>query len=146
MKDQFNEYLLSLDAPKPIFEIVRHTIRIAEELCGEEVIDIHISDSLKGDNLPEFDELEMFTKHFILSRRLLDKDTNIQLGTISGNVKAFQIVSSNFDFNDIEKNSTMRIGIKFDYSDSLYTLYSTGQNCDHLKEMIKRYIKPNLAN
>jgi hypothetical protein len=143
MKKEFEEYLIGLGMKGSLTNKVENIMNFFEENFSEEIIDIFVEEYIKKDGSREYESLEFFSEKYIFeAKNFMITDENIFWSFVDS-FTYIRLIRENYDFKQTNQSSRFSLHCGTD-KNAIFNLKSSQENCDHLKEILMRYIKPNL--
>lgn len=116
-------------------------------LCPEELKTIFISNYIESDGKEQFKDLWLFSDNHLIEALDFSKGKNfvLEITVFIDNIQTISIDSDNLDFSKISKDDS-KLRIKY-YMLNQFSCdqIAAGLNCDVLKSIYIKYIKPNLV-
>ena len=143
MKKEFIKYLESIDVTKAHRKRVETIYKFYQEIYPDEITGIFITDYIKEDGSREYENLWFFSEKCCMeAKQFLPKD-DFDITPIKKRVFYWTIQKQDYDFKKATKKSRLYLklglgtGIGGDFK-------AAKENCDHLKEIILKYVVLNL--
>jgi len=143
MKKEFIIYLKSIDITDAHRERVETIYKFYQEICPDEITGIFITDYIEKDGSREYENLWFFSeKYYMEAKQFMAKD-DFDVTPIKKRVSYWTIQKQDYDFKKATKKSRLYLklglgtGISGDFK-------AAKENCDHLKEIILKYVVLNL--
>jgi len=115
---------------------------VASEICPEEIEQIFIADYIKEDNTRAYESIWFFSERYCLEVKNFETDYNIDIVPIK--VYWFEMSLKDYDFKKATQKSRLQVSMIFDGQIS-GSLKAAKENCDVLRDILLKYIKPNLV-
>lgn len=142
--DEFTEYLSDLDITRVMYKKIRIMYRNWLELFPElEIKDIFVSEYPDKKGKREFQDLNFFTDDFVLTSENFLIQDNFEIMPIKNRITALEIKKHDYHFKNAEYNSKL-LFIATTNFDQYIQCRASQYNCDNLKDILVKYIKPNL--
>ena len=147
MKDEFLKYLESIGMTKTLCKRVETIYEFYKEICPDKITGIFVTDYIKGDGSREYENLWFFSTKYCMEAANFITADHFDMAPIAKRVFRWEIKKQDYDFKKATEKS--RLSLEFDMSGagpggvSGYLKASKG-NCDHLKDIILKYVVPNL--
>lgn len=143
MKDSFVKYLKTLGITEPLQERIETIYGFFREICPAEITDIFVSEYIAKDGSREYQNLRFLSeKYAMLAADFINKDV-FNIGGIFKNMTAIKMEKKDYDFKKSTEKSRMTLTIRYDYG-ATSTYKASKENCDYLRDIIRKYIIPNL--
>jgi S-adenosylmethionine synthetase len=144
MKKEFLEYLKEMGFTESIFERVEAIIACFEQICCDEIKDIHVSDFVTGDGSREYDSLWLFSDRCAMEAKQFLTTENFDITPIKKAIRRWGFKKKDYDFSKATESSRIHL-IFHSYSMDVHgAIKASKKNCDHLKYIALKYFKPNL--
>lgn len=145
MNNNFEEYLERIVfVSDPIYEKIDDIYDLWMNLdSGLEIEDIFVSEYVDKKGIKEYQGVYFFTKEFILATEGFGKEYALLLMPLINSITNIDMRLDSYDFNRARPNSSMSLTANMDVS-NYFELRATHKNCDHLKKIFVKYIKPNV--
>ncbi|MBA7627667.1 hypothetical protein ES703_35134 [subsurface metagenome] len=116
-------------------------------LCPEELKAIFISNYKETDGKDQFKDLWLFSDNYLIEvLNFTKKETfELEITIFSNNIQSVSIELYNLDFSQKPKDDSRLHILFYTLNDFSCDQISTGLNCDVLKSIYIKYIKPNLV-
>jgi len=140
---EFSTYLKQIDIKtKALTDRIRFVCDVASEICPEEIEQIFIADYIKEDNTRAYESIWFFSERYCLEVKNFETDYNIDIVPIK--VYWFEMSLKDYDFKKATQKSRLQVSMIFDGQIS-GSLKAAKENCDVLRDILLKYIKPNLV-
>jgi len=144
MRKIFIEYLKSIGITTGALQKRVETIyECCKELCSNEITDIFITDYIKEDGSREYENLWFFSDKYCMEAKQFITTDNFDITPINKKIYYFNIKKQNYDFKKATEKSRLSLITVFNTQVS-GVFKAAKDNCDYLKEIILKYIVPNL--
>jgi len=146
MKAKYKAYLEKIGlSSEAVRNNVERIIVYTQELCKEEIIDIFVEDYYTEDGSREYESLWLISERYICEARDFRKtaEYDIDVGRLKEAIIYFRAYIKNYDFKNTTKESRLMIECAND-TETSFALKASHENCNKLKEIIDKYIKPNM--
>ena len=143
MKEEFMKYLRSIDMTETLCTRVETIYEFYEETSPDELTDIFITDYLKEDGERVYENLWFFSlKHCMEAKLFVTKD-DFDITPIRNRIYYWTIQKQDYNFKKAMEKSKLYLNIKLDTGIE-GNLKASKENCDYLKDIILKYVVPNL--
>lgn len=145
MKEDFKEYLMDLDMKNTLIDRVEKIMMFFEEVYpAKDVEDIFVEEYITQHGSREYGSLQLFSNDLIFEAKNFAKDMDdFSYYPLNNHIKLIRITKEKYDFLKATPDSRFNLYFNID-SEVFYELKSTQENCDHLKTIFMKYIKPNI--
>jgi len=142
------EYLKSIGMPSDVdIQITKGIFSQADFLCPEELKDIFVSNYNLKDDKEQFKDVWFFSDNYLVEVLNFNKKESptLELAILSKNIQTVSIETKDFDLSKKAKDNS-RLHITFyTYSDWVCDQVAFGHNCETLRNIYKKFIKPNIV-
>ena len=116
-------------------------------LCPEELKAIFISNYKETDGKEQFKDLWLFSDNYLIEvLNFIKQETfKLEITILRNNIQSVSIEPYNLDFSQKPKDDSRLRILFYTFNEFSCDQISTGLNCDVLKFIYIKYIKPNLA-
>ena len=143
MREEFITYLESIrltGAPHKRIETIYEFYR---ETCPDEITGIFVTEYTKKDGAREYENLWFFSeKYFMEAKQFITKD-NFDISPIQKRVIYWTIQKRDYDFKKATPKSRLHLELELD-TGIRGEFKAAEENCDHLRDIILKYVVPNL--
>lgn len=145
MKPQFQSYLLSLGMSPTLIGSIEGINEILAPIAGQEFQDIHVSEYLDSGGQRVFENIGFFTYTHIWGAAILPQLKYIDGIKLKDQILGWKITQENYNFISAEQSSQATLDIRYLGNGNIHTEFkASGPNCDHLFQIVKKYIVPNI--
>jgi hypothetical protein len=146
MKTKHIKYLKDIGMKTPLIERIKEIFHFFSELCAEEIEDIFVTDYIKEDGTRVYEELRFYSKTFVMrASDFLASDNYTINHTKKSIIRSIRIEKINYDFKKANVKSRMRLHLGFKSSTRATTLIASRENCDYLRNIIKKRYLPRIC-
>lgn len=145
MKKEFEEYLKSIGiSTEVLLNRIESIYQFYVDVCPEEIKDIFVTEYIKEDGTREYESLWFFSDKYWTEAKQFIINDNFDMIPIE-NIIRWEIKKQDYDFKKaIEKS---RLFLKVNITTFLLAEFkSSKENCDFLKEIFLKYVKPKIKN
>ena len=143
MKEGFTKYLGSIGITKTFGERIETIQEFYREICPDEITDIFVTDYIKEDGAREYENLWFFSERYCMeAKQFLTKD-NFDITPIQSRICYWSIQKQDYDFEKATEKSRLNVEIGMD-TEIRGSLKASKENCDYLRDIIFKYVVPNL--
>lgn len=145
MKQKFVDYLESIDIKEGVLlDRIELIYEFYSELCPDEIVDIFVTDYIDSEGKREYENLWFFSDRYTMEAKgfAMGKD-NFDITPIKDRVKYYGIQKQDYDFKEATDKSRLYLNIGWDTEVS-GDFKAAKENCDALRDIIFKYVKPNL--
>ncbi|MHC1686335.1 MAG: hypothetical protein AB9879_01225 [Methanothrix sp.] len=146
MNDEFKTYLESIDLTKVMIERIANICDFYQDVLTakkDNIKDIFISEFIDNEGNRIYEDLWLFSdNYFLVSANFIGED-NFNIAYSFRTLKNLKIDKINYDFVKANDNSRLYIMYKKEYGFQ-GTLKASKENCNHLMEIFKKCLLPNL--
>jgi len=145
MKQKFIDYLESIGIKAgPLFGRIESIHEFYLEMCPDEIGDIFVTDYIDSEGKREYENLWFFSDRYIMEAKgfAAGKD-DFDITPINSRVVYYVIRKQDYDFKEATETSRLYLELKLDTGvDGDFK--AAKENCDALRDIILKYVKPNL--
>ncbi len=143
MKEGFVDYLKSIGLTEPLLTKVETIYAFFDKICPDDIQDIFISDRPEQEKRIYL-SVWFFSKRYAMEAKQFTQDVdNFDILPIKGRVRYYNIEKKKYDFAKATQESELYLKVSFDTG--LYgNLGASQENCDHLRQIMKKYVLANL--
>lgn len=142
--NQYEDYLESLDITVPTLkERIATILKVASEICTEPIEQLFVSEYKNPENTRTYEGLWFFSKSHCLEAHDFTSNYRIDIVSIA---KIFRLDTSFRDYDFNKATSESRLTVRFSLA-GLITgeLKATAENCDYLRDIMRKYFIHNVV-
>ena len=143
MKEEFIKYLESIDVANAFWNKIEMIYEFFEEIYPDEITDIFIEDYIKEDGLREYESLLFFSKKNCMEAKQFITKEDFDVTPIEKRIFYWSIKKQNYDFKKATEKSRLHLIFHLD-TGVTGEAKAAKNNCDYLREIILKYVVPNL--
>lgn len=141
MKDEWIEYLKSVEVSETLLAHIRSLFQELSPFFPEQVDRIFITDHIDGEGIRRHGSLWYFTKSFSLETKDITTGDNIDMISHSSSMTYLNIRKEDFSVTDYNEKSRLFVEVKF--QEILYAEFrATRNNCIVLVDIVKNVYLP----
>lgn len=141
--EKFKEYLKKVGITSDVLlERVRFLYDVATKMCPEKIEKLFVDDYITKDKTRAYESIWFFSQGFILEAHNFETDYEIDIVPTKGFRLAMEL--KDYNFNEATEDSRLRVFMTF-AEDISGELKATKENCDVLRDIVLKYIKPKLV-
>lgn len=146
MIDKFKPYLETIGIYTPrLLALIDSIYRILSEMCPEEIQDIFVSEFIKDDQTREYQNLWFFSPSYVMEAKQFINTHDLDIAHILKGITYYRIRAKDYDFKVATEKS--RLNLEFLTVNNITCDFKAGkENCDSLRQIILKYVKPNLVS
>ena len=144
MKDQLRQYLESLGMTGPLVARVESVLSLCQSLCPEEITGICVSEYYKEDQTREYESVWFFSESYGMEAGRFISQDSLDLVPMRKRVVHWVLTKQDYDFETATDKSRLRVQFALGHQLS-GSLKASKENCDHLRDIFKRYVVPNVS-
>jgi hypothetical protein len=142
---EFVAYLASVGIVDALRQRVESIYDFYRQICPEEVSGLFVTEYIKEDGTREYESLWFFSAGFVMEAKGFVTNDDFDMASLRGRVVHWQIQKSEYDFRNATERS--RLHLEFALGDGVGgTLRSSKENCDRLRDVLRRYIVANMSD
>jgi hypothetical protein len=145
---KFKEYLTKIGITDPLCQRIDALFEIAGVMYGAQVgdtTDILVTDYIQADGSRVYAGIDFYFKDYVISSMDLTGDVVLNIGRIRKNVVFIQTKAKDYDFKKATEKSRLYVTCHYTSANSS-DFKASKENCDYLKEIIRKYVVPNLIS
>jgi hypothetical protein len=145
MKKEFIDYLGLIDIKGGILlDRIESIYEFYLEMCPDEITDIFVTDYIDSEGNREYENLWFFSDRYMMEAKgFAEGKDDFEIAPIKDRVVYFGIKKQDYDFKEATEKSRLYLVIKLDIRVG-GDLKAAKENCDVLRDIILKYVKPNL--
>ena len=143
MKEEFVKYLESIGITKTLLKRVKTIYEFYTEACPDEIAAIFVNDYIKEDSSREYENLWFFSLKYCMEAKLFITKDDFDITPIEKRIIYWEINKQDYDFKKSIEKSRLNLIIRLD-TGITGNLRGSKENCDYLKDIIFKYVVPNL--
>jgi len=143
MKEDFIRYLNSIDIPVPLRENIQKAYEFYQGICPDEITGIFVTDYVKKDGIREYENLWFFSEKYCMEAKQFVIKDDFDIVSIQKHVYRWRIEKRDYDFKEATDMSRLTLYFVLE-SQITAGLKASKGNCDYLRDIFIKYIKPNL--
>ena len=145
MKKEFIGYLESIDIKEgALLDRIKSIYEFYLEMCPDEIKDIFVTDYIDSEGKREYENLWFFSDRYVMEAKgfAAGKD-DFDIAPMKDGVKYCEIRKQDYDFKEATDKS--RLYLKISWGTEVSGEFKAAKkNCDALRGIIFKYVKPNL--
>ncbi|AAM05291.1 hypothetical protein [Methanosarcina acetivorans] len=143
MNREFTDYLHNIGATGPIIDKAENAYKNCENICPEEIKGIFVSEYTEENGNRMYENLWFFSERYCMESKNFTQRDNIDITPYNKIIKRLFIEKKDYEFT--EANAQSRAILHFVLHMGIDgTIKASGENCDHLLNIVKSYFIPNL--
>jgi hypothetical protein len=143
MKEELKKYLESIGITETLCKRVETIYEFYREIWLDEITDIFVTEYIKEDGAREYENLCFFSgKHVMEAKQFIKKD-DFDITPIKNRIYYWRLQKQDYDFKKATEKSRLHLEVYLDtgvHGD----FKASKENCDYLKDIILKYVLPNL--
>jgi len=145
MQQKFTDYLESIGIKAGLLlDRIESIHRFYVEMCPDEIVDIFVTEYIDSDGKREYENLWFFSDRYIMDARGFAAGNNdFLIAPIKGRVAHFRIKKLNYDFKVATDKSRLHLIFQSNTA-ATANLKASKENCDALRDIILKYMMPNM--
>lgn len=143
LKTEFNQYLSKMGISGVLLEKVRFMYEVASNIFPEEIEQIFVEDSINSEGIRIYESLYFFSKNYIGEARGFSKGES-SFAIFPMNIQLSVIELKEYDFVKASDKSRLEMKMYIPVQNLAYMFTAAKENCDVLRDIIIKYIKPKL--
>lgn len=136
------EYLRDIGILEPLQRKIEGIYEIFRKLCPDTIIDMFINDYIDEDGTRRYEHLRFFSEKHVMSAMNFVTEEDLRIGPIKRQIRLIRIQKKDYDLQNATEQS--RLIVIVEYNGTLSTLKACKRNCDYLRDIVRKFIVPNL--
>lgn len=141
-------YLLTVEMKSSIdIERVKELFNLGKVMCPEELGEIFVSNYIESEGKEQYKDLWLFSDNYVLEVLNFARQATptVEIIMFTDNLMYISVETKNYHFaKKAQKDSTLRVK-PVTLGQFSCDMLATGQNCDTLYYIFKKYLKDNLT-
>ena len=145
MEKEFIDYLESIDIKERVLlDRIESIYEFYLKMCPDEIKDIFVTDYIDSEGKREYENLWFFSDRYLMEAKgfAAGKD-DFDITPIKDRVEHCAIQKQGYDFKEATDKSRLHLLFKLD-TNGIANFKASKENCDVLRDIILRHVKPNL--
>lgn len=144
MKDSFVAYLESVGMTAPLIARVEQIYAFYDKrIIPNQIADVFVSEYVDSVGLREYDSLIFFTEAFVVEAKRFVHEDDFDVSILRKQVTYLEIRKQDYDYEHATDAS--RLSISFTLRPGITgEMKASRANCDHLRNVVAKYLVPNL--
>ena len=143
MKEEFIKYLKSIGLTETLCKRIETIYEFYRDLCPDEITGIFVTDYIIEDGSREYENLWFFSKKYAMEAKQFITKDDFDILPIKNRINYWTIQKWDYDFKKATEKS--RLYLRFDQDTGKYGEFKASkENCDYLRDIILKYVLPNL--
>ena len=144
MREGFIRYLESIGITEALRKRIETIYGFYREICPDEIKDIFVTDYINGDGSRKYENLWFFSEKCGMEATQFTIKDSFDIVPVLKRVWHWRIEKQDYDFKKATEKS--RLYLSFDIGSYAFggELKASKENCDHLRDIILKYVVPNL--
>lgn len=144
MKQTFADYLAAVGLTGALVERAAHVLAFYERVYPSQIADIFVSEYVDKEGQRHYESLWAFAGDLMLEAKSFVTKDDFDAARLRGNVVYWRARVEHYDFENSESASRMTVDLNA-REDVGGTLRASGENCDALRDIMVKYLAPNLT-
>ena len=144
MKDDFKQYLLGIGLSATNRDRAAELYEILTLFCPEAVEEILVSEYVTGEGVREYETLLFLTPSYVLEVEHFLTSPQMWFNRYTTRIDSFRFNAKDYDFKKAVPASRLSFWAIWTLGEFTLSYKASGENCDHLRDVVKQYIAPNL--
>lgn len=141
---KFEAYLEKIGiTTEALLSRIRFVYDVASEMCPEEIEQVFVTDYINKDNTRTYESIWFFSKGYCLEAHNFVTENSIDIVPLS-KIYRFEVSFKDYDFKKATPESRLQSSIQFQ-EQTVGDFKAAKENCDVLRDILLKYIKPNLV-
>ena len=143
MKEEFMKYLKSIGLTEALCKRIETIYEFYSSVCPDEITGIFVTDYLTKDGSREYENLWFFSEKYAMEAKQFIKKDDFDTTPIKNRIQYWRIEKKDYDFKIATEKSRLHLVFALDSGIS-GEFKASKENCDHLRDIILKYVLPNL--
>lgn len=143
MKETFITYLKSIGISEALRKRIETILEFYQEICLDEITGIFVTDYVKKDGEREYENLWFFSEKYCMEAKLFVTKEDFDITPLQKHIVYWSVQKQDYDFKIATARSRLHLNFKLDTTIE-GELKASKENCDYLRDIILKYIAPNL--
>ena len=143
MKDEFKKYLEAIGITEILHRRIKTIYEFYEKICPNEITNIFVTDYITEDGTREYENLWFFSKKYVMEAKLFIQKDDFDITPIQNRIIYWTIQKQDYDFKKAIEKSRLYLEFRLD-TGGICELKASKENCDYLRDIILKYVVPNL--
>jgi len=144
-RKEFERYLKAIGITSKVFlDRIEIIYDMCCEMCPEEIEDVFVTNYINSQKQVEYENLWFFSPSYCLEAKQFLQKYDLDITPIKERIRYWTITVDNYDFKQATADS--KLSLQFELVQGVEAFFkSEGKNCGFLKNIIDKYVKPNLV-
>lgn len=145
MKQEFVDYLESIGIKAgSLFDQIESIYEFYSEMCPDEIEDIFVTDYIDSEGKGEYENMWFFSGRYLMEAKgfAAGKD-DFDIAPIKDRVERCAIQKQDYDFKEATDKSRLHLLFNLD-TGAIADFKASKENCDALRDIILKHVKPNM--
>jgi len=143
MKEEFIEYLKFIGLTETLCKRIEAIYKFYRDLCPDEITGIFVTDYTMGDGSREYENLWFFSEKYAMEAKQFIIKDDFDITPIKNGIHYWRIQKQEYDFKKATEKS--RLYLEFRLGTGISGEFKASkENCDYLRDIILKYVLPNL--
>lgn len=145
MQQKFIDYLESIGIKSGILlDRIESIHRFYVEMCPDSIDDIFVTEYIDSDGKREYENLWFFSDRYIMDAKgFAAGSDDFVIAPITDRVAHYRIKKLNYDFKEATEKSRLHLMFRSNTA-ATANLKASKENCDALRDIILKYMMPNM--
>jgi len=142
--EKFLPYLDSIGiSNRPLLDRIEFLYKIAQFLCPEEIEDIFVTDFINNEGERNYENLWFFSQNFVTEAHNFSSTYHVDVAPID-RIYRLELSFDNYNFKKATPSSKATVRFKIQ-EEIRGNLKASGYNCDSLKDILTKHLKPLIS-
>jgi len=143
MKEEFSQYLRRIGITETFLGRIGTIYEFYDEICPDEITGIFVTDYIAEEGLREYENLWFFSQDYCMEAKRFTAEDDSDITPIQNRIRYYRVRKQDYDFKEAGDESRLHLffGVPPDVTGDLK---ASRENCDYLRDIILKYIAPNL--
>lgn len=144
MNAEFIDYLNNLNITETLQKRIEYIYEVFEVMCSDEIVNIFVTNYIKGNGSKEYENLWFFSTKYAMEAKNFIKTDDFDITPIKNRINYWNIKMENYNYQNATQTSRLFLTFKSNVHID-FTFKASEKNCDYLRDIIQKYVKPNLV-
>lgn len=143
MKQEFLDYLESIGMGTLFRERAKAAYEFFKEICPDEITGIFVTEYVDKEGTRHYQNLWFFSEGYTMEAKLFATDDDFDITPMQGKIFYLRVRKQHYAIKKATEKSRLNCSVELVRGVSAQ-LKASKENCDHLWNILTRYLLPNL--
>lgn len=145
MKGDLTAYLKSIGMSDVLMRRVETIQEFYQGICPDEIRDIFVNDFIKEDGTREYGSVWFFSQTYAMEAKSFTSKDDFDMTPLRKRLTYWRVEKQDYDFAKATEKSRVLLQIRMDYPVT-GEFRASKENCDFLRDVLRKHILPNLIS